>query len=267
MLTDTLKSIRKNVNEKVVSPLSGSFIASWVIWNYRFVLLIFSGEPIQTKFRLIDTVLFTEKYQIFGQGLLFPLLTSIAYIYLYPFPARYAYIFSKKWQNKLILDRREIEDEIPLTEKESRQIRLDNYAMQEDFDEKTFRKDQRIKDLIAENDLLKRPASSPAKEPATPPKKKLRPSKTPKKQFDIILTKSQEVIFRAIATSKAALKVSDVIKGLEPHQDQVHIIHDLEVLVDLNLINTDFGPETDYSDLTVSKEGRAYIVNNKLFQK
>jgi hypothetical protein len=49
MFDDAIKSIRAELYERVASPLLGSFIVSWLIWNYRLILLIFFDEKNNRK--------------------------------------------------------------------------------------------------------------------------------------------------------------------------------------------------------------------------
>jgi len=55
--------------------------------------------------------------------IVFPLLTTVLFIFFYPYPARAVFEFTRKQQKRLKEIRQRIEDETPLTVEESKQIR------------------------------------------------------------------------------------------------------------------------------------------------
>ena len=68
---------------------------------------------------------FLTFWTTFGRGVLFPALTSLAYLFLYPFPAKWVYEFTREQQKKILAIRRRIEEETPLTIEDSRRIRAE----------------------------------------------------------------------------------------------------------------------------------------------
>lgn len=150
MLDEILKSIRSQLYERAASPLIGSIVISWALWNYRFILLILSGVSITEKYRIIDEVLFSTWQQIYLNGLLYPLITSLLYIYAYPYPAKYVFEFSRNKQKEIANIKRQIEGEALLTVKESRAIRHEIYTLEEELQKDLERKDSEIERLKLE---------------------------------------------------------------------------------------------------------------------
>lgn len=123
-MQELIKEIRLQVYERTSSPLIGSFFVAWCMWNYKFLVILFSDASISTTFRLITEISFPSLSAVIWYGAVAPLISALAYIYIYPIPAKKVY---EHWQNKqkeISEIRQRIEDSIPLTNEQSRQIRL-----------------------------------------------------------------------------------------------------------------------------------------------
>lgn len=144
MWDDLIKTIKAQLYERAISPLSGVFVFSWCLWNYRFLAVLFSSLPITEKFGFIESHIFSDWSVYVMRGFLYPLFTTILIIFLYPYPAKYVYEFWRKRQKELKEIRQKIEDETPLTIEESRQIRKQVYALIEEHDKTIQRKDVEI---------------------------------------------------------------------------------------------------------------------------
>lgn len=117
------KSIKAVLYDRISSPLLGTFAVSWVLWNHRFFTVLLSGmEPI-AKFEVIDTVLYPTVDCLLWRMVAFPLLTTVIFIFLYPYPARFVFEFTRKQQKHLKEIRQRIEDETPLTIAEAKELR------------------------------------------------------------------------------------------------------------------------------------------------
>jgi len=44
MITDILNSIKANLYERVTSPLVGTFLFSWIIFNWRIPIVLIWGD-------------------------------------------------------------------------------------------------------------------------------------------------------------------------------------------------------------------------------
>lgn len=117
------KSVKAVLYDRISSPLLGTFAVSWVLWNHRFITVLLSNmEPIE-KFKVVDTVLYSTWDSLLWKMAAFPLLTTALFIFLYPYPARFVFEFTRKHQKRLKEIRQRIDDETPLTVEESREIR------------------------------------------------------------------------------------------------------------------------------------------------
>jgi hypothetical protein len=135
MNDEVTKSILTNIQDRAVSPLFGAFVISWSLWNYKFILAILAFIPLEEKLSFIEQVLYPD----FWESILFlgvgPLLTSLGFIFGYPYPARWVFRFWRKKQKQLRDIRLEIENESLLTLEESKRIRRQIIEIQGDYDQ------------------------------------------------------------------------------------------------------------------------------------
>jgi hypothetical protein len=125
MIDEIVKSAKAQLSERIASPLIGSFAISWSLWNYKFLVILFSTASVSQTFALIDTMVFPTTWSLILNGVLLPAATTFAYIFLYPYPAKYVYEFTRRRQKVINEVRQRIEDETLLTIEESRQIRAE----------------------------------------------------------------------------------------------------------------------------------------------
>lgn len=114
MMTDILDSITATLRERLVSPLAGSFVISWLIVNYKVVVILLSNMKPHVKFAYIEQHIWTENSQTLLYGLIYPLAAALSYIFIYPWPARWLMQYSLYQQNKTKLARIHGERKIPL---------------------------------------------------------------------------------------------------------------------------------------------------------
>ena len=105
-----------------MSPLGASLAVSWCAWNYKALLIVFSGESAIRKIHLIHLV-----YQDTGYSWLHlvagPLFTAAFYILVFPYPSNWVYSFSLRRRKDALSLKRSIEDQTVLTQEESRALR------------------------------------------------------------------------------------------------------------------------------------------------
>lgn len=130
MLQDLLDAARNQAAERLASPILGSFAVSWCIWNYKFLVILFSDATVTQTFALIKSESFPDISSVLLYGVFFPLLTAAAYIFAYPYPARFVYGFTRRRQKEVLELKRAIEEETPLTIEESRLLRSDAHRLQ-----------------------------------------------------------------------------------------------------------------------------------------
>jgi predicted transcriptional regulator len=149
MLQDFTKNVITNLTQRIASPLSSSFIVAWMLWNYKFIVILFSNNSISTTFSLIDKMVFPTYSAVVTNGIVCPLLTTIAYIFVYPYPARFVYRFTRERQREISLIRQEIDDETPLTNSESRELKGQFRNLQKEYFDEVDRLENDIRELRA----------------------------------------------------------------------------------------------------------------------
>lgn len=178
-MDEILRSIRTYLYEKSVSPLAGAFVLAWLVLNYRVLVILFSGDAYTEKFEAIDQYFYisaTENHIwvnfLVGrllQGLLYPALLALAYIFLYPFVAAPVYAFSLVRRQKLREIRQQSENARLLTVEESRHLykRLSEIEARYSEDIESYeRQVSSLQQTISrlENEIENFPASEPGVE-------------------------------------------------------------------------------------------------------
>ncbi|MFN5166116.1 MAG: hypothetical protein ACK5JG_12330 [Pseudomonadota bacterium] len=123
MLNEILQTTRSTLAERLASPLIGGFLVSWCLWNWKFLVILFSDAGVTQTFTLIHTFVFPDTASIITKGILYPLLTTLIYVFVYPYPARQVYGFTLRQQRAANRLRQTISEETLLTLEESRALR------------------------------------------------------------------------------------------------------------------------------------------------
>jgi hypothetical protein len=137
-----LDSVKSAVTDRAISPLFGSFALSWGLWNYRFLLALFSELELNEKLKFIDSVLFKNPEDCLLRGILYPLLTTGFVIFVYPYPAKWTFQFWRARQRELRMIRQKIDEETPLTIEESRELRKQMAEQRLDHEKQLRQKDE-----------------------------------------------------------------------------------------------------------------------------
>ena len=148
MLTEILNSIKATLYDRTSSPLFGSFAVSWAVWNYRVLIVLVGDGTFDEKIKYVDGTLYPTWWHVAGLGVAAPLTTALAYIFLYPWPARRVYEFTATQQKRLRDLRKKIEGDELVSVEEARELRHAHVSMQIDFD-------RQIKSLQTERDTLR----------------------------------------------------------------------------------------------------------------
>ena len=98
-MKEIINSILDSTKERLKNPLLGSFVFSWIIFNWKPIFyIIFSKNSIENK---IDFV--SECYSLINTNFWYPLFFSIFYILIFP----YALWAFDKLSTKAIIGRKE----------------------------------------------------------------------------------------------------------------------------------------------------------------
>lgn len=147
IMDEYIKSIKAHLYDRATSPLFGTFAASWLAWNYKFVVVLASAMDVEKKLMFISTTLYGSAWDRYGIGLFFPLLTAVAFLYCYPFLAKPIYRFVRQKQIELQDVKRQIEGETTLTVKDSRILRRALLTQEREFETTLHERDSTIQEL------------------------------------------------------------------------------------------------------------------------
>lgn len=153
MIDDFLKSVRAAMYERTTSPLAGAVALSWLVWNYKFVIVLFSSMEPEKKFGYIEQVLYPRTWGSLVDVLVGPLCTAALLIFVYPFPAKWTFKFWRNRQRELKEIRQQIDDETPLSREEARRIRRQVVAIQAEYERQLQRaaeEEERLKGVVGE---------------------------------------------------------------------------------------------------------------------
>ncbi|MBU1512426.1 hypothetical protein KKD52_18895 [Myxococcota bacterium] len=246
-MIDLVKQLRSQIKERAASPLLATFVISWVLWNYRFLVILFSDASISQIFDLIDTQHFNSGLTVFCRGVLYPLLTTIVYIYLYPYPAKYVYSYTARKQKELHELKQKIEDQTPLTLEESRAIRYERFKVEEEYQERLNRKDEEIRRLKSEL------------HPMVPKEK--RQVATTQTGNQVRLPHEQERLLRKIAGTPDYLPISSLIPD-NAGDNRINMEYNLGELDRKGLVKYKNVPGLYEDVYYLTHSGKEYIVKN-----
>lgn len=159
MIDEIAKTVRSQLYERVISPLSGAFLLSWCIWNYQFLLVLLSDMSATDKIQYIHNSLYPYLWPSLAKGLIFPALTTLGLIFLYPIPAQHVYEYARKQQRRLKEIRQRVDDETPLTREEAREIRRSSLDQSVEYEKEIARQAADIARLKQELGRLRDPES------------------------------------------------------------------------------------------------------------
>jgi hypothetical protein len=149
MLEEIKKSISATLYERTSSPLFGAFFLSWIVWNWRIIMIVFFTEASElgmTKYEYID-----KKLLDYNIGLISPLISTVLIIIIYPFLSEGAYrvwLWFDKRKNDI---KNKIENQKLLTVEQSVNLRLMMKNKDELFESFINEKDKEIEVLKARN--------------------------------------------------------------------------------------------------------------------
>lgn len=252
MLEDVFNSIKAHLYDRAVSPLMGSVIVSWVVWNYKLPLLLISKESFLEKHRIISEVLYTTKASIYFDGLLYPILTAVAYIFIYPYPAEFVFRFTRHRQKSISNIKREIEGEALLTVKESIVLRREINKLEDVFIADLGKKDAEIERLRNELD---------EKNVQNIDTSVISVDDVKNKKSNIKLNETEHELLQLLEDSKA--DESTIVRLYEGRKPPNWIKYHLEKLAKMGFISTvtdEFGDKA--WDITYN--GRKYLIENEL---
>ncbi|WP_312259937.1 hypothetical protein [Limnohabitans sp.] len=246
MVDEIVKSAKAQLSERIASPLIGSFAISWCLWNYKFLVILFSYASVSHTFVLVDTIVFPSIWSLIFNGVLFPAATTFAYIFVYPYPAKYVYEFTRHRQKEINEVRQRIEDETLLTIEESRKIRAEVIQTEKAHQEIVDR-------LNGEISRLKLEMTNGQPEPPTVPPAVDESSKE-------AVTPTQLAVLKLL--ENAGGKMDENILIQFSNESKVKTEFDLHELVKLEMINSRTDMRTGKVTYEFLHEGRRILLDS-----
>lgn len=167
-MEEIIKSMKAHLYDRIGSPLFGAFAFSWIIWNYKLIIIIFSGASVLDKFQYIANLYQVTHLDLWlvGKistpdqmlsGVLYPMFTSLLIIFVYPWPALWVYQFNLYTTRKLVAAKVKYHDEKPMDQSEARKLRRTNFDLKFLYDKDLGEAHARIAELTEEVEKLRRP--------------------------------------------------------------------------------------------------------------
>ena len=148
MLTDIRKSINSTLYERVTSPLYGTLIVTWLVWNWKILYITFFVSENKIKETKIDFII--TNFSEVNHLVTYPLVSTIVFLTLIPFISNGAYWLSLKFNKWKIEQKNQIENKQLLTVEQSIQLREDIRNQEDRFNKILEDKNQKIKQLEIE---------------------------------------------------------------------------------------------------------------------
>lgn len=117
-LKDIWASLVNGVRERTTNPLSFAFLLSWAAWNFKFFVILFGDGTSSARLAALDQ-LYPNITGTYLSALLYPLVSSLFYVFIYPFFSEKAIAFYRKKQVAIANTVKTLEGERLLTPKES----------------------------------------------------------------------------------------------------------------------------------------------------
>lgn len=232
-MEEIVNSIKAQLYERIGSPLVSSFVFSWLVWNYKFVLLLISSMEAQDKLMYVEIYSFPDICSVFTRGIAYPLLSSLAIIYLLPIPSRFVYKYTREQQKALKEIQTSIEDDTPVTREEARNLRISlrKLAVENDKEVSELKTEiedlkKHSEDLVSQVEKLRERNDELAKAA----------QKTSIRQDDVYksLNEEEKDLLNRIADSPSGVNVLDLKN--QTGFDIPMIGHIIDKLIDQNLV-------------------------------
>lgn len=252
-MEDMVKAIRTYVYERASSPLLMSFGVSWILWNYRLLLIICSAMSPTDKLMAIDLlwVEYTSSFAYWIQfGVLFPLLSALAYLYIYPVPAAYVFKHARRQQKKLKEMQAQIEDETPLTKAESQNLRRAIRNVTREYEEAMASRDATIAAQKQDIVLLEREIAEMKKHGELSSSEAASTFSLNKIEIDTLMK---------IANAGEALRRSGLL-STDKKSTRIQIEHAIDELQKYGLISESYNQREIEMEYAITPAGRAHAV-------
>ena len=138
---ELLNAIHLGITERLTSPLLGTYVLSFIFFNFRIVLIIFGDASLDHKMALFDERLSLNHWPyVFGA----PIAFTLFYVYLYPRIATPVYAMRLRFLSGLSALRQQEEGSRLLDVETSRRLLVEMHDQQVKFDDEQRRSQELI---------------------------------------------------------------------------------------------------------------------------
>jgi hypothetical protein len=142
MFKETEKSIKALLYERVASPLFGTFICSWLIFNWKIVYLTLFVSEDEIKETKIEYIIknYSDQWPLYW----YPLISTATFILIVPFIANGAYWVHLQFNQWKLNKKNEVEKNQLLTVEQSVAIRMELRESEVEFEKVVSKKESEI---------------------------------------------------------------------------------------------------------------------------
>jgi hypothetical protein len=144
-MTELRKSINAILYQRVTSPLFGTFLASWIVWNWKIIYTTFFIDEDKIIKNKIDYIV--ENFNDSLYLVWYPLLSTLILLTLIPFLSNAAYWLNLKFEKWKVDSKNEIEKKQLLTLEQSIELRGQIIESERKFESLLQNKNDEIKQL------------------------------------------------------------------------------------------------------------------------
>lgn len=214
-------------------------------------MIVFSDATVSQTFSLVDKLAFPDSYAIATRGVTLPLLSALAYIFIYPYPARMIYAFTLRRQREINETRQRIVEETLLTVEESQRIRAE-YV---EYDRRNKETVERLREEITRLNVALEAATKVA------PKSELTQAERIYNQLET----TQLFLLRLLEKIGSPALESELIKKCP--EPQVRTEFDIGELERRKLVSRDYDQNRSGYTVAFTHDGRRALLESKQDQK
>ncbi|MFH7043702.1 hypothetical protein ABT392_15485 [Paucibacter sp. JuS9] len=130
-LKDFASAITDQIRERLSNPLLGAFALAWLAWNSRLVMVALGDGTVADKIKYIDQVLYSFAFAKAAYGVLLPLVSAVAFVFVYPYVNRRIMTFHRA-QQTLTLNQLTAIDQTAVLTQEQRDRLVQRYKAREE---------------------------------------------------------------------------------------------------------------------------------------
>lgn len=149
-MKEHIELISSHLRERLSNPLMASFLLSWPVWNYKFILVFFSDMKPYVKFSYISGQVYPDVWHGLMFGLFGPVVTACFYVGVYPFVVHAAEFVSSWHRMRLENQRIKHNNETPLSEERAKELWQEFRKSVKSYEKEIDDSAARIKNLKAD---------------------------------------------------------------------------------------------------------------------